>query len=42
MLDTDMASNPYALVAIVCAFAFLCGMVAMGPLKYGAQQHSCT
>ena len=36
MLDTDVATNPYGLMAILCAFGFLCGLMSLGPLKYGA------
>ena len=35
MLDADVASNPYGLAAIVCAFAFVVGQFSLGPLKYG-------
>lgn len=35
MLDTGLATNPYGLMAISVVFAFLCGLLALGPLKYG-------
>jgi len=34
MLDSDVASNPYGLMAIICALAFLCGLISLGDFKY--------
>lgn len=34
MLDRDVATNPYGLMAICCALTFLCGLLALSGLKY--------
>lgn len=35
MLRADLATNPYGLVALLCAFTFLAGYFSLGPFKYG-------
>jgi F0F1-type ATP synthase assembly protein I len=34
MLDRDVATNPYGLMAICCSLTFLCGFLALSGLKY--------
>ena len=35
LLSSDVASNPYALSALLCMFAFIAGHLSQGPLKFG-------
>ncbi len=35
MLRTDLATNPYGLMVLLCLVTFLSGYFSLGPLKYG-------
>ncbi len=35
MLKSDLATNPYGLMALLCVVTFLAGYLSLGPLKYG-------